>query len=78
MSAYCLKVSGHFPEKWRHFVFPKRFCALGLGLELELGLVSELGLRLQLAEVRFQLNVYSGKCTRSVPYAIPNYRPILG
>jgi len=31
-------VSGHFPKKCRHFVFPKRFCALelGLGLRLEL------------------------------------------
>jgi len=27
-------VFGHLPEKWHHFVFPKSFCALGLGLEL--------------------------------------------
>jgi len=29
-----LQVSGHLPEKWRHFVFPKRWCVKGLGLEL--------------------------------------------
>jgi len=44
---------GHLPEKRRHFVFPKTFCALGLGL------------RLGLEEIRFRSNVHSGKSTRS-------------
>jgi len=44
-------VSGHLPEKWRHFVFPKGFCALRLGLEL--------GLKLELAEIR--INKFSIK-----------------
>jgi len=22
---HCIRVSGHLPEKWRHFVFPKTF-----------------------------------------------------
>jgi len=34
----------------------KRYCALALGLELRLGL----------AEIRFQSNVFSSKCSRSV------------
>jgi len=44
-------VSGHLPEKRRHFVSSKTFCALELGLGLRLGL--------ELAEIR--LNTFSVK-----------------
>jgi len=61
-------VSVHFLEKWRHFVSPKRHCDLGLGLELGLGL--RLSLELGLVEIRFRLNLFSSKCSRSNAFVL--------
>jgi len=48
------------PKKWRHFAFPKRFLCL----------------RQRLAEIRFQSNVRSDKCSSSLFVNVPLFKTV--
>jgi len=63
-------VSGHLPEKWRHFVFPERFLCFGVRVRIKV-YRARIEVRVRVSGNTFKYVsvkrsvVHTGKCTRS-------------
>jgi len=57
-------LSGHLHEKRRHFGFPERFLSFRVRVGVRVRVMVEVKLNLNTFNIRFRLNVHSGKCPR--------------